>query len=191
MLNKIRENKFISGCHYKKGMLIIWSYLTTADNLSCEEEIQFIRRILPNAVIGISELLPLKRMDEAIVQASMASLSGAHDINGIVYFKDIGLSKFLVKLITNPFLEEYFNELYTPIAEHDEKYHSNLMDTMVAFIECDLDHVRTGKCLHIHVNTVRYRLNKIRELIPYGRSSLDFNQTLYFLYKIMKMKAFV
>ena len=32
---------------------------------------------------------------------------------------------------------------------------------------------------------------KIKELIPYGKSSLDFNQTLYFIYKIMKIKAFV
>lgn len=134
-------------------------------------------------------MLPLKKVDEVIVQASMASLSGAHDINGTVYFRDIGLSKLLVKLLSNPLLEDYFNELYSPIAEHDKKYHSNLIETMTAFIECDLDHVKTGKLLHIHVNTVRYRLNKIRELIPYGRSSLDFTQTLYFLYKIMKMKA--
>lgn len=189
LLNKIRENKFALGCHYKKGMLIIQSYHTAANISSCEDEIQFIRRMLPNAVIGISELLPLKQLDEVIVQASMASLSGAHDINGTVYFRDIGLSKLLVKLLSNPLLEDYFNELYSPIAEHDKKYHSNLIETMTAFIECDLDHVKTGKLLHIHVNTVRYRLNKIRELIPYGRSSLDFTQTLYFLYKIMKMKA--
>ncbi|MGC2873446.1 PucR family transcriptional regulator [Ihubacter sp. mB4P-1] len=191
LLNKIRENKFALGCHYKKGMLIIWSYRTVTNISSCEDEIQFIRRMLPNAVIGISELLPLKKLDEVIVQASTAGLSGAHDINGTVHFRDIGLSKLLVRLISNPLLEDYFDELYTPIVAHDERYHSDLLETMSTFIECDLDHVKTGKRLHIHVNTVRYRLNKIRELIPYGRSSLDFNQTLYFIYKIMKLKAFV
>ena len=43
----------------------------------------------------------------------MASLSGAHDINGTVYFRDIGLSKLLVKLLSNPLLEDYFNEFAT------------------------------------------------------------------------------
>ena len=191
LLSKIKENKFASGAHYKKGMLIIWSYHSITNTKFCEDEIEFIRRILPNSVIGISELLPLEKMDEAIVQASMAGLTGAHDINGTVHFSDIGLSKLLVKLTSNPILEDYFNELYTPIAEYDKAHHSNLIETMVTFIECDLDHVRTGKHLHIHVNTVRYRLNKIKELIPYGKSSLDFNQTLYFIYKIMKIKAFV
>ena len=190
LLNKIRENKFALACHFKSGMLIIWSY-NNAEAASCDTEVQFIRRMLPNAVIGISDLLPLQRVDEAVVQASMATLSGVHDINGIVYFKDIGLSRLFVRLMADPVLEEYFNELYRPLALYDEKYHSNLIETMVAFIECNLDHVKTGQRLHVHVNTVRYRLNKIRELIPYGKSSLDFNQSLYFLYKIIKIKALV
>lgn len=190
LLNKIRENKFAVACHYKSGMLIIWSYNTT-ENVSCSAEVQFIRRMLPNAVIGISDFLPLQQIDEAIVQASMATLSGAYDINGIVYFKDIGLSKLFVRLMTNPVLEEYFNELYVPLVKYDEKYHSSLIETMVMFVECNLDHVKTGKRLHIHVNTVRYRLSKIKEIIPYGKSSLDFNQSLYFLYKIIKIKALI
>lgn len=188
LLNKLRENKFTLACHYKSGMLIIWSY-SMVKNRELTEEIQFIRRMMPNAVIGTSDFLPLDRIDEAILQASAAALSGIHDINGIVHFKDIGLSKLLIRLMSNQALEEYFNELYLPIMEYDRRYHSNLIETMMTFIECDLDHVKTGKSLHVHVNTVRYRLNKIRELIPYGKSSLDFNQSLYFLYKLIRIKT--
>ena len=153
------------------------------------QELQLIRRMLPNAITGVSDFLPLNQIDDAILQATAAALSGSHNINGVTMFNDIGISKLLIKLISNPYLEEYFKELYNPVLEYDQKYNSNLIETIMVYIESNLDHVKTGKQLHVHVNTVRYRLNKIKELIPYGNSSLDFNQSLYFLYKILKIKS--
>ena len=96
-----------------------------------------------------------------------------------------------MKLVSHPDLEEYYRSLIKPINEYDKKYKSELLATIKCFVECSLDHVKTGKQLHIHENTVRYRLNKIKELIPYGKSSLDFNQSIYFLYKILKIKELV
>lgn len=192
LINKIRENKASFSCAYKEGMLIVHSFNNADSNSQqklIDQEVHLIRKMLPNAITGVSDVLPLYRFDDAIIQATTAALSGSHDINGITRFKDIGLSRLLIKLISNPQLEEYFNELYNPICEYDQKYHSNLIETMMIFIECNLDHVKTSKRLHLHVNTVRYRLNKIKELIPYGNSPLDFNQSLYFLYKILKIKA--
>ncbi|WP_278566289.1 PucR family transcriptional regulator [Emergencia timonensis] len=194
LLNKIRTYKTSFACQYKNGMIIVRSYNTSKMAIQTdltEDTIQFIRRMLPNAIIGISDSLPLTHLDEAIAQCSTASLSGAHDINGIVYYRDVGISKLLMKLISHPDLEEYYRSLIKPINEYDKKYKSELLATIKCFVECSLDHVKTGKQLHIHENTVRYRLNKIKELIPYGKSSLDFNQSIYFLYKILKIKELV
>ena len=83
------------------------------------------------------------------------------------------------------------SSLLDPLNKHDKKYHSDLLRTVKCFIECNLDHVKTGKTLHIHENTVRYRLNKIKELIPYGKTPLDFNQSIYILYKILKIKEVI
>ena len=154
-----------------------------------EEKIRFIRTILPNALIGISNFLPQEKTDKAIRQSVSAALSGMHDINGIVKFKDIGFSKLLVQLFENPELEAFFHELYDPILGYDHKHHSELIDTMMIFVEKDFDYVKTSKQLHVHVNTVRYRMHKIRELMPCGKSSLDFYQSLYFLYKMIRMKS--
>ncbi len=192
LLHKTRENKFAFPCTYKEGLLIVDSFSTTDPNsrkAQISEELQDIRRMLPDAVIGISEILSLDRMDDAVLQATTAALSGNYDNSGTAMFKDIGISRLLVKLISNPYLEEYFEEIYRPISEYDEKYSSNLIETINVFVESNLDHVKTAKQLHVHVNTVRYRLSKIKELIPYGSSPLDFNQSLYFLYKILKIKT--
>ena len=192
LLHKTRENKFTFSCPYKEGMLIVCSFNSTDVNSRQEminQELQLIRRMLPNAITGVSDFLPLNQIDDAIFQATAAALSGSHNINGVTMFNDIGISKLLIKLISNPYLEEYFKGLYNPVLKYDQKYNSNLIETIMVYIESNLDHVKTGKQLHVHVNTVRYRLNKIKELIPYGNSSLDFNQSLYFIYKILKIKS--
>ena len=87
--------------------------------------------------------------------------------------------QFLLKIISRPELEEYYDSLITPILKYDKKYNSNLLETLKIYVECNLDHIKTGELLHIHKNTVRYRLSKIKELIPYGMSPLDFNFSLY------------
>ena len=104
-------------------MIIVRSYNTSKMAIQTdltEDTIQFIRRMLPNAIIGISDSLPLTHLDEAIAQCSTASLSGAHDINGIVYYRDVGISKLLMKLISHPDLEEYYRSLIKPINEYDK-----------------------------------------------------------------------
>lgn len=191
LLNKIRAYKTSFACQYKNGMIIVISYSASEIAVQrdlTENTIQFIRRMLPGAMIGISDPLPLSQLDEAVVQSSTALLSGTHDISGIVYYRESGISRLLLKLIDHPDLEEYYQSLLDPLSAYDKKYKSELLKTIRCFVECNLDHVKTGKQLHIHENTVRYRLNKIKELIPYGKSSLDFHQSIYFLYKILKIK---
>lgn len=194
LLNKIRTYKTSFACQYKNGLIIVRSY-NTSETASladlADDTVQFVRRMLPNAIIGVSDSLPLSRLDEAVAQCSTASLSGTHDINGIVFYRDIGISRLLMKLISHPDLEAYYHSMISPIEAYDKKYKSELIATIRCFVECNLDHVKTGRLLHIHENTVRYRLNKIKELIPYGKSSLDFNQSIYFLYKILKIKELV
>ena len=44
--------------------------------------------------------------------------------------------------------------------------------------------------MFVHENTVRYRINKIKELIPYGANDVDFRDTISFVYKIYLIKTF-
>ncbi len=40
------------------------------------------------------------------------------------------------------------------------------METAVIYIKSGADTIRTSQILHIHKNTIHYRLNKLKELIP-------------------------
>ncbi len=191
-LDKVRNTKAAFACCYKDGIILVKSFSSLKKggiDTICKEIASDIRSAFPKAAIGISNPLPLLQLGESVTQSYAAAMSGIQNTNGITYFKDIGISQFLLKIISRPELEEYYDSLITPILKYDKKYNSNLLETLKIYVECNLDHIKTGELLHIHKNTVRYRLSKIKELIPYGMSPLDFNFSLYMIYRILKIKS--
>ncbi|MFR8518559.1 MAG: helix-turn-helix domain-containing protein, partial [Emergencia timonensis] len=52
------------------------------------------------------------------------------------------------------------------------------------------DYKKTCQTMFVHENTIRYRINKIKALIPYGKSDMDFYETISVAVKIYKMKNF-
>jgi len=44
--------------------------------------------------------------------------------------------------------------------------------------------------LSVHENTIRYRIGKIKEMIPYGKSEIDFYETISLTSKIYRIKSF-
>src|SRR5581483_724336 len=51
-----------------------------------------------------------------------------------------------------------------PLENHHRAGSSNLVDTLSTFVNCELDRRRAAKCLHVHPNTLDYRLRRIAEL---------------------------
>jgi GAF domain-containing protein/sugar diacid utilization regulator len=48
---------------------------------------------------------------------------------------------------------------------HDEQHGLALLETLDAYLQADLSPTRTAAALHVHVNTVYYRLQRLRELL--------------------------
>ncbi|PYC87356.1 transcriptional regulator, PucR family protein [Streptomyces tateyamensis] len=62
----------------------------------------------------------------------------------------------------------YRSSLLAPLAEHDRTNPVSLLGTLDSFLRHDASWSRTAEALHIHVNTVHYRIKRIEELT--GRS---------------------
>ena len=77
-----------------------------------------------------------------------------------------------------------------PICKTDQESSSNLFETMLCFVENEMDYKKTCQTMFVHENTIRYRINKIKALIPYGKSDMDFYETISVAVKIYKMKNF-
>jgi GAF domain-containing protein/sugar diacid utilization regulator len=59
------------------------------------------------------------------------------------------------------FVEAQLGELIL----HDEQHGLSLVGTLDAYLQADLSPTRTAAALHVHVNTVYYRLQRLRELL--------------------------
>lgn len=63
--------------------------------------------------------------------------------------------------------------LLRPLAEHDAATGGALLATLEAFLRCDAQVRLTAAALQVHENTVRYRLNRIRETSGIDPERLD------------------
>jgi DNA-binding PucR family transcriptional regulator len=63
--------------------------------------------------------------------------------------------------------------LLDPLTEYDETRNSDLIPTLAAFLECNGSWTACATRLHLHVNSVRYRIQRIEELCHRDLSRLE------------------
>ncbi|KJS20787.1 MAG: hypothetical protein VR72_13525 [Clostridiaceae bacterium BRH_c20a] len=100
--------------------------------------------------------------EEACIAAKVSLLS-EKDIESNEYGK-IGVYKVISELLNSQKAERIVSEILQPIISHDQAYNINLLETLEVFLKQDCNFRSTSKCLYIHHNTVRYRINLIEEL---------------------------
>ncbi|BBB00896.1 putative regulatory protein [Actinacidiphila reveromycinica] len=54
--------------------------------------------------------------------------------------------------------------LLDPLHAYDRRHRAELIPTLVAFLDCDGSWTRCASRLHLHVNTLRYRIGRIEQL---------------------------
>nr|WP_243157966.1 helix-turn-helix domain-containing protein [Aminipila terrae] len=55
------------------------------------------------------------------------------------------------------------------------------------FVENDGNYIKTAEALYLHKNTIRYRINKIKELHHMENSELNFYEQLSIAIKLYKI----
>jgi hypothetical protein len=99
--------------------------------------------------------------------AALAAASGAGGSDGggrLVFAGDFELVRIVSQRDGLSGARRYAEELLAPLVEHDAASGGGLVETLRAFVACQA-HIRpTAVLLEVHENTVRYRLNRIREL---------------------------
>ncbi len=73
----------------------------------------------------------------------------------------------------------YRDRLLGPLRAYDERHHSRLEETLDRFLCCSASWSRCAQELHIHVNTLRYRVDKINQLTGRDLGRLDHQVDFY------------
>ncbi|MFI9584697.1 PucR family transcriptional regulator [Streptomyces sp. NPDC052236] len=63
--------------------------------------------------------------------------------------------------------------LLDPLRDYDRRHRAELVPTLEAFLDCDGSWTRCATRLHLHVNTLRYRVGRIEQLTSRDLSRLE------------------
>lgn len=104
--------------------------------------------------------------------------------NEIIYYSSLDTVKLIYPLKEDKQFLKYYDKTIRVLLEYDEKYGGELVQTLKCFYESNMNKKDTAKNLFIHVETLRYRLNKIEQLTGYD---LDTSEGLLVLHLGLKL----
>ena len=138
--------------------------------------------------IGISNLHSgLGELGNAINESLFAERTGEVFSGQSHYFNDIGIFSILIPYSRDAWIQNFYDRMIEPIKNYDEKYHTELFNTALKFVEHDGIITKTAEALFLHRNTIRYRINKIKELHHMENSELSFYEQLSIAIKLYKI----
>ncbi len=91
----------------------------------------------------------------------------------ITYFGDLGLYQLLTALGGSPESARFFRKTLGKLVAHDDNNNAELVDTLEAFFACHGNLSQTASRLHIHRNTLTYRLERIAEITQLDLDDAD------------------
>jgi len=84
-------------------------------------------------------------------------------------------------------LQRFYAETIEPLTVYDEQYQTDLVGTLTTFLECDANVGATAARLITHRHTVRYRLERVRELSGHDVGLSDGREKLSLGLKAMRV----
>jgi DNA-binding PucR family transcriptional regulator len=129
-------------------------------------------------VIGRSRIAPepleLQRAAKEALLAANVAAPGDGGESRVLAFEDTGSYRLLLPAMSEDAaeLERFHTDTIAPLIAYDEQYGTELLLTLETFLENDASMATTCKQLYTHRHTIRYRLERVREL-----TGLDVNST--------------
>lgn len=120
-----------------------------------------------NAYCGVSnEFTDLLELQNYRIQAEDAMRLGTHKgrTDRICLYREMYLSAILAPRIENMPSCNYLSPVISAVEEYDHKHGTDLSDTLETYIHNLCRTTETAKQLHIHRNSLMYRINKIEEI---------------------------
>ncbi|HWK26049.1 MAG TPA: helix-turn-helix domain-containing protein [Solirubrobacter sp.] len=125
--------------------------------------------------------------NEALLAANVATASG--DEVAMLAFEDTGAYRLLLPAMSEDpaELQRFYAETVAPLAAYDEQYETDLVQTLETFLEADGNVAGTAARLYTHRHTVRYRLERVKDLTSLDVASTDGREKLGLGLKAMRV----
>jgi hypothetical protein len=91
----------------------------------------------------------------------------------VVDADEVSSHVILLATVPDDIRHAYAARVLGKVLDYDEHHDAGLVATLEAFMSCSGSWSRTAEALHLHVNTVRYRIERVEELTGRDLSRLE------------------
>ncbi|MEU6676726.1 helix-turn-helix domain-containing protein [Streptomyces sp. NPDC046925] len=121
----------------------------------------------PSGTIGVSapsDSVPdiPQRYQEA--QRALEVRLSSRERYGTTFFHDLGLYRILGPGADHQELETFVHEWLGQLIDYDARHHATMVETLSRYFDCGGNYDEAAASLAIHRSTLRYRLQRIREI---------------------------
>ncbi len=122
-------------------------------------------------------------------EAKLAVNVGEAEAIPLIAFEDTGSYRLLLPAMSEDpgELERFYAETVEPLAAYDEQYETELVATVEAYLDNDGNVASTAQTLFTHRHTIRYRLERVRELCGHDLGSTAGREKLGLGLKAMRV----
>ncbi|NUW40130.1 helix-turn-helix domain-containing protein [Nonomuraea rhodomycinica] len=122
---------------------------------------------------GLSgELTGAAALQGGIEEAGHARRLAEARSGGVVTSDEIYTHALLLATVPGDVRRSFAARLLGPLVDYDRRHQSELVRTLATFLDCAGSWNACGERLHVHVNTVRYRIGRVEELTGRDLSSM-------------------
>jgi sugar diacid utilization regulator len=122
-------------------------------------------------------------------EARLAVNVGEAEQRPLLAFEDTGAYRLLLPAISEDprELERFYSETVAPLSAYDDQYETELVATVEAYLDNDGNVAATAKQLFTHRHTIRYRLERVKELCGHDVSATAGREKLGLGLKAMRV----
>jgi len=122
-------------------------------------------------------------------EALLAANVGEAESTRVLAFEDTGAYRLLLPAMSEDpaELERFYSETVEPLVAYDEQYETELVTTVETYLENDGNVAATAQQLFTHRHTIRYRLERARELCGHDVTSTEGREKLGLGLKAMRV----
>ncbi|WP_404354862.1 PucR family transcriptional regulator [Cytobacillus firmus] len=142
-------------------------------------------RIGVSAIDEVNHISKIKAMYD---QSSMGLLHGhIHDAQ-LVFWDEMGIEKIAYNLKSHHLFQNFDEELLGPLIAYDLEKNASLTETLYTYLKHFFNLQKSSSELFVHPNTVKYRLQKITELMQVDIQNPSHYSMLMMAFSIYRFK---
>lgn len=129
-------------------------------------------------------ILDISKSYEEAKKALVVSESMA---NKILLFDDLKIYKLITKVEDKEELDIFYKETLYQLEKYDEENNTDFVDTLRTYFDCNENMQVSSENLHVHINTMKYRISRIKSILGIEEFSTDKKVELYLALKIKEI----